>query len=339
MIGDSLDPACGYAGQSPELAACRRDSFYSYDRTLRRSPLHDRHVALGAKFAAFGAGTCRWSTPAAACSRNTPRSGRRSASLTSRTWARPTVRGPGAAASSTPASPTTSAGSGRARRSTRCAATPTGGVVDDIIAYLHADDHVFLIPNAANTAEVVRRLRGAPPRPASPSSNEHEDYAVLAVQGPRSAAAARGARPADRARVHELRGGRLDGAADRVPHRLHRRARLRAGRAVRAGAAPCGTRCSRPARRTGCAPPGWPPATPCAPRWAIRCTGRTCRWRSRPVQARVGLGRRLDQAGRSGAATRCSPRRRPARAGCCGAWRRSTGASRARTWRSCAVTT
>ena len=47
----------------------------------------------------------------------------------------------------------------RARPSTRCAATQSGGVVDDLIAYLHADDHVFLIPNAANTAEVVRRLQ------------------------------------------------------------------------------------------------------------------------------------------------------------------------------------
>ena len=42
---------------------------------------------------------------------------------------------------------------------TLCCDDATGGVVDDLIAYLYADDHVFLIPNAANTAEVVRRLR------------------------------------------------------------------------------------------------------------------------------------------------------------------------------------
>jgi aminomethyltransferase len=69
---------------------------------------------------------------------------------------------------------------------TLCCDDATGGVVDDIIAYLHADDHVFLIPNAANTAEVVRRLRGAAP-PSVTVVNEHEAYAVLAVQGPRSA--------------------------------------------------------------------------------------------------------------------------------------------------------
>ncbi|BEL09157.1 glycine cleavage system aminomethyltransferase GcvT [Actinoplanes sichuanensis] len=62
----------------------------------------------------------------------------------------------------------------------------SGGVVDDLIAYLHGDDHVFLIPNAANTAEVVRRLAAAAPAGLT-VTDEHRDHAVLAVQGPRSA--------------------------------------------------------------------------------------------------------------------------------------------------------
>jgi aminomethyltransferase len=61
-----------------------------------------------------------------------------------------------------------------------------GGVVDDLIAYLIADDEVFLIPNAANTAEVVRRLAAAAPEGVT-VTNEHQQYAVLAVQGPQSA--------------------------------------------------------------------------------------------------------------------------------------------------------
>jgi aminomethyltransferase len=61
-----------------------------------------------------------------------------------------------------------------------------GGVVDDLIAYRFADDHVFLIPNAANTAEVVRRLAAAAP-PGVTVDDEHERFGVLAVQGPRSA--------------------------------------------------------------------------------------------------------------------------------------------------------
>ena len=61
-----------------------------------------------------------------------------------------------------------------------------GGVVDDLIAYLRTYDEVFLVPNAANTAEVVRRLTAAAPAGIG-VVEQHELFAVLAVQGPRSA--------------------------------------------------------------------------------------------------------------------------------------------------------
>jgi aminomethyltransferase len=60
-----------------------------------------------------------------------------------------------------------------------------GGVLDDLIAYLVSEDEVFLIPNAANTATVVQRLRDAAPDGVE-VSDEHTGHAVLAVQGPRS---------------------------------------------------------------------------------------------------------------------------------------------------------
>ena len=41
---------------------------------------------------------------------------------------------------------------------TLCCDDETGGIVDDLIVYLFGDDRVFLVPNAANTAGVVRRL-------------------------------------------------------------------------------------------------------------------------------------------------------------------------------------
>ncbi len=74
--------------------------------------------------------------------------------------------------------------SGQAQYTLCC--DPSGGVVDDMIAYRYSDDHVFLIPNAANTAEVVRRLADAAPAGIT-VTNRHRDYAVIAVQGPRSA--------------------------------------------------------------------------------------------------------------------------------------------------------
>jgi aminomethyltransferase len=76
-------------------------------------------------------------------------------------------------------------GAGRAQY-TLCCDEATGGVVDDLIAYRFSDEHMFLVPNAANTAEVVRRLRAAAPAGVT-VTDEHTAYAVLAVQGPASA--------------------------------------------------------------------------------------------------------------------------------------------------------
>jgi aminomethyltransferase len=61
-----------------------------------------------------------------------------------------------------------------------------GNVVDDLIAYLVGPDEVFCVPNAANAAVVAARLAAAAP-PAVTVTDRHEELAVLAVQGSRSA--------------------------------------------------------------------------------------------------------------------------------------------------------
>ena len=61
----------------------------------------------------------------------------------------------------------------------------TGGVVDDIIVYLRADDDVLVVPNAANCSEIERRLRADLPAGIT-IANHHADFVVLAVQGPKS---------------------------------------------------------------------------------------------------------------------------------------------------------
>ena len=96
------------------------------------------------------------------------------------------VRGPGAVDSSTPRSATTSAGSvpGRAQY-TLCLDAETGGIVDDIFSYYRDDEHVLLVPNAANNAEVFNRLDAAAPDGIE-VVNHHADYVVLAVQGTKS---------------------------------------------------------------------------------------------------------------------------------------------------------
>ena len=75
-------------------------------------------------------------------------------------------------------------GPGRAQY-TLCCDDAGGGVVDDLIAYFGADDDLHLVPNASNTAEVVRRLQAVGPDGVE-IVNRHEDFAILAVQGPRS---------------------------------------------------------------------------------------------------------------------------------------------------------
>ena len=146
------------------------------------SPLHDRHVAAGAKFAAFGG----WSMPleyaGAECSPSTPPSARRSGSSTSATSARQRVAGDGAAEFVNRCL-TNDLGKiepGQAQYTLIC--NDDGGVVDDLIAYLRSPDEVFLIPNAANCAEVVDCWRQRPRQGVERDQRAH-DYAILAVQG------------------------------------------------------------------------------------------------------------------------------------------------------------
>ncbi|MFG3298663.1 glycine cleavage system aminomethyltransferase GcvT [Micromonospora chersina] len=154
---------------------------------LRRSPLHERHTALGAKFAPFGG----WEMPLEYAGggvlkeHTAVRTGVGVFDVSHLGKAR--ITGPGAAdfVNSCLSNDLGRIAPGKAQY-TLCCDDATGGVVDDIIAYLHDGDHVFLVPNAANTAEVVRRLRAAAPDGVV-VTDEHEAYAVLAVQGPRSA--------------------------------------------------------------------------------------------------------------------------------------------------------
>jgi aminomethyltransferase len=155
---------------------------------LLRSPLHDRHVALGAKLADFGG----WEMPI-----EYPGSG--GGVLKEHTAVREavgvfdvshlgkaTVRAPGAAefVNSCLSNDLGRIGPGQAQYTMCC--DESGGVVDDLIAYLVGPDEVFLVPNAANTAEVVRRLAAAAPDGIE-VTGQHRDFGVLAVQGPRSA--------------------------------------------------------------------------------------------------------------------------------------------------------
>ena len=156
----------------------------------RTSPLHDRHVAAGAKLADFGG----WSMPieyaggGVLAEHAAVREGVGLFDVSHLGTA--AVRGPGAAAfvDSCLTNDLGRIGPGQAQYTLCCVPDgepQAGGVVDDLIVYLHGDDDVLLVPNAANAAEVVRRLSEAAP-PGVTVTDRHAEVAVLAVQGPRS---------------------------------------------------------------------------------------------------------------------------------------------------------
>lgn len=152
--------------------------------TLKQSPLHDRHEALGAKFAEFGGWSMPLEYPTGVVKEHT--AVRESVGIFDVSHlGKAMVSGPGAAdfVNATLSNDLAKIHAGKAQY-TLCL-DESGGIVDDLIAYWHDDEHVLLIPNAANTAEVVRRLQAAAPEGVN-VVNHHEDYAVLAVQGPRS---------------------------------------------------------------------------------------------------------------------------------------------------------
>ncbi len=93
------------------------------------------------------------------------------------------VRGPGAVEflNSTLSNDLTRIGPGNAQYTLCC--NESGGVVDDLLVYLRTPEDLLLVPNAANTADVVQLLAQSAPTGVQVIS-AHSDLGVLALQGP-----------------------------------------------------------------------------------------------------------------------------------------------------------
>jgi aminomethyltransferase len=152
---------------------------------LLHSPLHDRHVALGAKFAEFGGWSMPLEYPSGVVKEHT--AVRESVGVFDVSHlGKLLVTGPGAASyvNATLTNDLAKIRPGKAQY-TLCCDAESGGIVDDLIAYWHDDEHVLLVPNAANSAEVCRRLQREAPEGVR-VLDHHTQYAVLAVQGTKS---------------------------------------------------------------------------------------------------------------------------------------------------------
>jgi len=159
--------------------------------SLKQSPLHDRHVAAGAKLAEFGGWEMPLEYPSGVLKEHAAVRGAVGVFDVSH-LGKIVVRGDGAVdyLNQCLSNDLGRIGPGQAQYTLACD-PGTGGVVDDLIAYYRDDDHVLLVPNAANSAEVMRRLESSAPAGLS-LADHHDTHAVLAVQGTRSEAVLRG---------------------------------------------------------------------------------------------------------------------------------------------------
>ena len=151
---------------------------------LLHGPLEDRHRELGASFAEFSG----WLMPVSYAGTVSEHTATRDAVglFDVSHLGKALVRGPGAAdfVNSALTNDLNRIAPGKAQYTLCC--NESGGVIDDLIAYYVGPDEIFLVPNAANTAAVVAALQKAAPDGIT-ITDQHRAYAVLAVQGPRSA--------------------------------------------------------------------------------------------------------------------------------------------------------
>lgn len=153
-------------------------------RAPRQSPLHDRHLALGATMSPFGGWTMPVNYPDGVVAEHT--AVREAVGVFDVSHlGTATVTGPGAVGfvNRCLTNDLDRIGAGRAQYTLCCA--DDGGVLDDLIAYRVTDDELLLMPNAANSELVLGRLAAAAP-PGVTVTDRHTELAVLAVQGPRS---------------------------------------------------------------------------------------------------------------------------------------------------------
>jgi aminomethyltransferase len=149
--------------------------------TSRRIPLHDAHVAHGARTTDFGG----WEMPIEYAGTVSEHSAVRESvgvfDVSHMGTAR--VSGPAAleALNRVLANDLHRIGPGQAQYTLLC--DDSGGVVDDLIAYVVDDDHLLLVPNASNSDAVLAVLRDALPTEVLVEDLRSERV-MLAIQGP-----------------------------------------------------------------------------------------------------------------------------------------------------------
>ena len=150
---------------------------------MKTSPLNQKHLDLNAKMADFGGWMMPIEYPGAGVLAEHAAVRERVGIFDVSHLGKASVIGVGALAflNQCLTNDLTKIADGSAQYTLLC--TPDGGVVDDLIAYRNSQTDFFLVPNASNTTDVVSVLQKQAPAGVT-VTNLHNDYAVLAVQGP-----------------------------------------------------------------------------------------------------------------------------------------------------------
>ncbi|MFM9130717.1 MAG: glycine cleavage system protein T, partial [Actinomycetes bacterium] len=152
---------------------------------LIESPLNDKHVLLGAKFAPFGG----WQMPIEYQGLGvvTEHSATRDAVgiFDVSHLGTATIKGPSAAKNLNKVltNDINRIKPGQAQYSMLL--SKEGTVVDDLIVYLRAEDDILLIPNAGNATTVLQIIKENIPAD-NVITNLHKEIAIIAIQGPKS---------------------------------------------------------------------------------------------------------------------------------------------------------
>jgi aminomethyltransferase len=149
--------------------------------SLRQTVLHERHTHAGAKMADFGG----WEMPIEYEGVVAEHTGVREAcgifDVSHMGKIRITGAGSGDFLNSLLTNDVDRLGLSQAQYTMLC--SDGGGVIDDLIVYRLGEQEYFLIPNAANAADVLEVLRAAAPEGIT-ITDQHLDLGIIAVQGP-----------------------------------------------------------------------------------------------------------------------------------------------------------
>jgi aminomethyltransferase len=153
---------------------------------VKNSPLHNEHIALGAKMADFGGWLMPIEYPGAGVLAEHAAVRERVGLFDVSHLGKASVKGLGALEflNDQFTNDLNRISDSEAQYTMFC--NDNGGVIDDLIVYRKSSEDFFLIPNASNTADVVAALRLSAPAGVV-IENLHDDFGVIALQGPRAA--------------------------------------------------------------------------------------------------------------------------------------------------------